>query len=337
MNNESEIIKRILKNFRRSPLHQNEFFHSDSEIIKLGGKDYLISIDSYSDEDHFRLDNPFNLGVNLAVCTLSDIFACGGKPILFCNSINSQDSWDVEYLDSLSKGISSILEKCNTGFIGGDFGYSDKWNFSGVAIGQADRIVTRKGALPGDILYVTGKIGSGNFEAASHISKMKNEINPFFEQHPVVFPLRIKEASLISNYASSCIDTSDGLFKSLLIISEINNCGFQISDIPYFSPGVEYVNSIGLPKECLMFGECGEYELLFTVNPKDENDLLKAAMEADCRLYRIGLIKEDNAKVIEINNAQISFDDFNIFARDFPDHYNYIICLTKYLTSKLAK
>lgn len=337
MNNENEIIKSILKNFRKSPLHQNEFFHSDSEIIKLGGNDYLISVDGYSDEDHFRLDNPFNLGVNLAVCTLSDIFACGGKPILFCNSINSQESWGMEYLDSLSKGISSVLEKCNTGFIGGDFGYAEKWNFSGVVIGQAKRIVSRKGAMQGDIIYLTGEIGNGNYEAAYCLNNNENKANNIFDKHPVIFPLRLKEAPLVSEYASSCIDTSDGLFKSLLILSEINNCGFQVSDIPYSSISVEYAKCAGIFKECLMFGECGEYELLFTVNPDNENKLLNAARETGCSLYRIGQITGEDNKLLETDNKKISLNDYDVFARNFPDHYEYIKCLTNYLASKLAK
>jgi thiamine-monophosphate kinase len=337
MNNENEIIKVILRNFRKSAHHKNEFFQSDSEIIRLGSQDYLISVDSYSDEDHFRLNNPYTLGMNLAVCTLSDIFACGGKPLFFCNSLNSESSWNIDYIDSISKGISFILEKCETGFIGGDFGYCGNWNFTGVVIGESDRIVKRKGASYGDLIYLTGEIGSGNFEAASVLGKLSCGLDDLFKKHPVVFLLRIKEAALISKYASSCIDTSDGLFKSLNIISEINECGFNISNIPYFPAGIEWTNSIGLPKECLIFGECGEYELLFTINPANEKKLLKDADEAGCKLYRIGKITNDLSKILLTDNQKFTLNDFKISARDFTDHYQYIACLTEYLLSKKAK
>ncbi len=337
MNNESEIISKILRNFRKSPLHKNEFFQSDSEIIRLGDKDYLISVDGYSDEDHFRLDDPYILGINFAACTLSDIFACGGRPLLFCNSLNCESNWSADFIDAVSKGISTVLEKCNTGFIGGDLGYYGNWNFTGVVIGEAEKIVTRKGAFTGDLLYLTGETGSGNFEAVSVLNKTVSESEDLFKNNPVVFPIRLREAALVSKYASSCIDTSDGLFKSLEIISEINGCGFRVLDIPYFAPGVEWTKRTGLPKECLMFGECGEYELLFTVNPANEKNLLLEAEEAGCTLYKIGRITETNIKTLEVNGKEIALNDFNIYARDFSDHYKYITALTQYLISKAAR
>jgi thiamine-monophosphate kinase len=334
MNSETEIIASLLKNFEKSSLHKNEFFHSDSEIINIGNHDYLISIDSYSDEDHFRLNDPFTLGMNLASCTLSDIFACGGKPLFFCNSLNAENEWSTDYINSISKGVSGILKRCGAAFIGGDFGFCGNWNYTGVVIGQSQRIVTRKGALPDDIIYLTGEIGPGNFEAASVLTGTGSKENDIFDRTPVIFPLRLDAASLISKYATSCIDTSDGLLRSLSIISQINNCGFNISHIPYFQSGLEWAKKMQMPKECLAFGECGEYELLFTVKAADENELLRDARRSGDSLFRIGNITEDSSQIISDNGHKYLVNDFNIFARNFKDHYKYINQLTEYLISK---
>lgn len=334
MNSEKEIITGILTNFRKSPQHKNDFFQSDAEIISLGSQDYLVTLDSYSDEDHFRLNDPFTLGMNLAACTLSDIFACGGKPIFFCNSLNCENRWDASFIDNLSKGVAAVLDKCGTAFIGGDFGFSYTWNFTGVAIGQAERIVTRKGASNGDLIYLSGEVGRGNFEAASILSPAGGKMDELFRKNPVIFPVRIKEASLVSRYATSSIDTSDGLFRSLDIISGINNCGFTVSGVPYCHPGLEWAKCMNLPVECLAFGECGEYELLFTVKPADEVQLLKDASLAGCRLFRIGTITDDKMKILHTESHKFTLNDFNIYARDFTDHYRYIALLTEYLLTK---
>ncbi|RJP70984.1 MAG: thiamine-monophosphate kinase [Ignavibacteriales bacterium] len=335
MISEYEIIKTILGNFRKSDRHRNQFFQSDSEIIKLGNKDYLITVDTYSNEDHFRLNDPYILGMNLATCTLSDIFACGGKPLFFCNSLNCEHSWSIDFIDSLSKGIAYVLEKCGIAFIGGDFGYCENWNFTGIAIGEANKIVTRKGANDGDLIFLTGEIGRGNFEAASSLYEINSgEGDELFEKHKIIFPLRFREAELVSSYATSCIDTSDGLYKSLDIISEINECGFVVNNLPYFKPGIDWINKIGLPKECLLFGECGEYELLFTINQRDEKILIKDAEDIGIKLFCIGKITKEKSKILEIKNKQLLLNDFNIAARDFKDHYEYIKCLTEYLISR---
>ncbi|MGA2298192.1 MAG: AIR synthase related protein [FCB group bacterium] len=337
MDAENQIIKTILGNFKSDSRHLNEFFHSDSEIIRLGNKDYLLTVDNYSDEDHFRTNNPYVLGRNLAVSTLSDIFACGGKPLFFANSLTKADGWDIEYINEFSKGISDVLKDCDAAFIGGDLGSSQNWNFTGVAIGESDRIVTRKGASQGDLIYLTGPIGNGNFESASQLTKLGQGLENLFENNIIQFPLRLKESELVSKYASSCIDTSDGLFKSLNIVSEINDTGFLISDIPYSEQGLMLTNSLHLPEEILMFGESGEYELLFTITPEQENSLLTDSRKFEIQLFKIGSISYNKQKLLQKSKEIINFNDFEIYARSFKNHYDYIGQLTQYLFSKFQK
>ena len=331
MNTEEQIIKTILQNFKKSDLHINQFFHSDSEIIRIGTNDYLFTMDSYSDEDHFRTDNPYILGRNLAVCTLSDIFACGGKALFFGNSLTKSESWSLEYIDLLSKGISDVLSECNVHFIGGDIGSAENWNFTGTAIGFSDKIITRKGAYTGDKIYLTGEIGNGNFEAASLLNKINSGMDQLFAKFPVQFPIRITESELISEFATSCIDTSDGLLKSLRIISEINSIGFIIQNIPYSEAGLILTSGLNLPPEILLLGECGEYELLFTISPENESDLLSKAQQKEVNLIKIGTITDSLEHKLIKNGKEYLLNDFDISARDFSDHLEYIKGLTHYL------
>jgi thiamine-monophosphate kinase len=274
--------------------------------------------------------------MNFAACTLSDIFACGGKPLLFCNSLNCEHGWDTDYIDSIARGISSILDECGAGFIGGDFGYSEKWNFTGVVIGETDKAVKRTGAKEGDLLYISGEIGSGNFEAGSQFGSLAVGLEDLFIKNPVVFPLRNQEAELVSKYASACIDTSDGLFTSLSQLAELNNLGFTVSDIPYINYGKELTDKLGLMEEVLFFGECGEYELLMAVSPENEQKLLSDAEDIESRLYKIGVLTADEKRVLISGDREMLINDYDISARDFRDHNQYIKRLIMYLRSKLS-
>jgi thiamine-monophosphate kinase len=334
MNIEKNMISEILKNFERSSLHKNNFFEADSEIIMLGSENYLVTVDSYSDEDHFRKNDPYLLGANLAACTLSDIFACGGTPLFFCNSIAVERAWDTTFIDQFAKGISSVLQKCNTAFIGGDIGMSARWSYTGVAIGKADRIVTRKGANVEDAIYLTGEIGRGNFEAASNIFTSESKLNQLFIMNPVHFPVRMAEATLISKYATSCIDTSDGLMRSLRIISEINNTGFEIRNIPYCELCILLTQLLELPKETLMLSESGEYELLFTVPRQSECQMIKEAIKNGVRINRIGSVKNSDTQLICSDKSKTDLSDFDIWARDFDDKLEYIKNLSDYISQK---
>ena len=335
MNAEYKLINQILKNFKRSVFHGNEFFSSDSEIIELAGKKYLITVDGYSDEDHFRIDDPLRLGKNLTACTLSDIFACGGRPVFFCNSLTAAHSWNDEYVNNLAKGIAEVLNECGAGFIGGDMGFCDRWNFTGIAIGESEKIVTREGAEPGSSIYITGKIGSGNFEAASRLLEGGKGLEELFPNNPVSFPVRMKEAGLVSKFAKCCIDTSDGLFRSLKILSEINNTGFIINNIPWYGPAMDLTKILKLPVEILIFGESGEYELLFAVDEEKEKEMLKEAEALKINITKIGEITEYKHQLIKTKNREISTEDFDIWARDYCDHLVYIKALTDYIKIKI--
>src|SRR4029079_862372 len=79
---------------------------------------------------------------------------------------------------------------------------------------------------------------------------------------------RLFESRLVRKYATACIDTSDGLFPALSVLSEINNTGVHLT-----TPLQEILHprakktcqSADLPSWFLLAGPHGEYELLFTI------------------------------------------------------------------------
>jgi thiamine-monophosphate kinase len=150
----------------------------------------------------------------------------------------------------------------------------------------------------------------------------------------VEFPLHIAASKLVSKYASACIDTSDGLLNALLILSEINAIGFAVSSVPYYTPGVMLTHLLGLPVEILMAGECGEYELLFTVHPEHEQEMVREAQLHSMKLYRIGKMAEPGEATVMSANQGIDVRDFDLCARNYRDQREYVAMLTTYLVDK---
>ncbi len=334
MNREVETIKRILKALPKSEFHSNIFFESDAEILDYHGKKLLFTIDEFSQEDLFRDNHPYSLGWNLAVSTISDILASGGKPIFYAHSMTiSHQFWDNTYIDLFSKGIANVLKKCSAGFIGGDMGSSDRCNYTGVAIGEAENPLTRKGTEPGQLIYMTGFVGSGNLEAAIKLNANHKLLKPFINNHRLVFPLRIKESELISKYATACIDSSDGLLNALNTIADINEVGYEISNIPYLKSGLIACKILGKPKAVLFMGECGEYELVFTIKKENEKAFLNASKENHLVFNKIGEIKEKLRKVIITKKDKIDVSDFNIKARNYDKIDDYLVDLVEYAKS----
>lgn len=167
MSKEKEMIEGISKPMPRSTSQLNKLFEADSEIIDFHGHRLLFTMDEFSEEDLLRDEDPYVLGWNMAVGSISDILASGGKPKYYAHSLVIQDSWTKDYVSKLSLGIAQVLKDVGVAFIGGDFGISKTWRYTSSVIGDLEGSpMLRSGAKVGDGIFLTGPIGSGNVEAA---------------------------------------------------------------------------------------------------------------------------------------------------------------------------
>lgn len=213
MSREKDIITIIANQLPRSDKQLNNLFESDSEIIQFDFTKLLFTVDEFSDEDHFRDHDPYILGWNLTVATISDILATGGLPRYYGHSVMiDKNKWGDFYLERFSTGIADVLKKTKAFFIGGDVGLSDHWHYTGIALGETNNTVTRIGAKPGDIILMTGQIGAGNLEAALNLYSRNLLLKKILKHYKTRLALRFDESRLISQYATSCIDSSDAGF-----------------------------------------------------------------------------------------------------------------------------
>lgn len=330
---ETDIIRLFLDAMPAGRARANAFFDADAETLDYDGGKMLFTVDGFDDEDHFHTRDPAVLGHNLAAATVSDIFACGGSVRFYGHSATVSDRWDAAFIRALSRGIADVIRECGAEFAGGDLGRSSRWCYTGVAFGHADRAVTRRGAHPGDVLYITGPVGAGNLLAAAALLPLDMEALGMDKALEVRFPLRHREAGAVARHASACIDTSDGLIRSLAILSELNGTGYECADLPWHAPALALLDRLGLPPELLAAGECGEYELLCCIPPDREEAFLREAADRGCVLHRIGCITASGRR-LRTAAGVLTLDSFDLTARRFPDHQAYLRELTAYFSSE---
>lgn len=334
MSKEKEIISVISRLLPRSRNQLNNLFESDSEIVQFGGKKLLFTVDEYSSEDQFRDNDPYTLGWNLTVATISDILASGGIPRYYAHSMNIPvQKWDNKYISHFSKGIADVLTKVQASFIGGDVGTADKWHYTGIAIGENENPVTRLGAKPREIILMTGQIGIGNLEAALNIYSKKPLLNVLLKGYKTRLAVRFDESRLIREFATSCIDSSDGILNALNTLSDLNNTGFEITQTPYFPGGLAVCKLLSKPKELLLTGECGEYELIFTINEKILPLFLQTDKHKHLSFTPIGRITRQPERLLITSEKTIDFTDFNVRSRNYENISLYIEDLNKYLVN----
>lgn len=332
MSKEREMIEVIHKHMPRSESQLNNIFEADSEIINFHGKSLLYTIDEFSEEDLFRDEDPYVLGWNMATGSISDILATGGKPKFYAHSLVIQDSWTKDFVEELALGIAEVLTEVGAAFIGGDFGSSKTWRYTGSVIGDLEGLpLLRSGAKVGDGIFITGPIGRGNVEAAIVLYSQNRLVKNLSRRWKNAFPLRNKEAEIIKRHSYCCIDTSDGVFNALNAISELSKTGFVVSNLPYVNSGLLLAKALNVPKEILFLGECGEYELLFTLCKEAEEEFINEAQQQKLTFHKIGEVKESGNKLLRERGRTIDLQRYDLSARDYADPKDYLRTVVNFL------
>lgn len=333
MSYEKRIIDLINSVMPKSPLRKSKSGEVDAEVIQLGDKDYLFTTDEFSKEDLLQEKDPFVLGWNIACGAISDIITTGGKPLVYSHAMVISKDWDEKYIENFSKGIAQVLKKYSISFTGGDLGIADNWRYTASVIGEpVGKLVNRKGCDIGDSIFITGKIGAGNFDAALSLYSENNKRERLLKGVKNKFKTHENLPEIISKYASSAIDTSDGVFAALQTLSNLNKTGFKIVNLPLMTKGVLASKILNLPELLLFLGECGEYEILFTVNEQDRTSLITTMKKQKIKIYELGKITESTKqKTVAYKNEIFNLAEYTLQARDYENVKEYLKKMIKWI------
>jgi thiamine-monophosphate kinase len=305
---ENNNISNIASFYKRSPLQINNIHESDSEIIKLKESIYLaITTDSISEEIETCLyEDPWLIGWMAVTVNLSDIAAVGAKPVGLVISQIIPDNTDEIFIKRLSEGISDACEEYGTYVLGGDLNSGDQLIITGTATGIVENgnILTRKGIKEGDIIYISGKAGLGNAYALNKFSSMPGLTINYIPK------ARIKEGILLREYATACMDTSDGVISTLDQLSRINNLGFEINEFehlldPEALKASDYYN---FPSWLFLAGQHGEFELLFSIPKEKTMSFIKKAREIEWYPLELGTATNKNTITLPLYNKTAKLD-----------------------------
>jgi thiamine-monophosphate kinase len=320
MLSERQIIEIVNRRIPSDARRKTACFESDAERLELDGRELLLTTDEFSSEDCFPAEDGYLLGWSIAAGAITDILASGGRPRFYCHALTASSAWTEAYLGELCRGVADVLSAYEVSFAGGDVGLAGEFRCTATVIGvPGERPLSRVGARAGDAVYMTGAVGAGNLNAA---------IALFGGVAATRFVLRPGEARTIARHATACIDTSDGVFRAMNTIADLNGVGYAVERLPYLEAGLQFAGLLGVPEELLFLGESGEYELLFTVGPDEEARLREDARARDYEVARIGqVVPAERGRVLRRGSGEVRLDDFDTGARAFKNADEYLAAL----------
>jgi thiamine-monophosphate kinase len=288
------LIEHLTKNFEIQNASTILSVGDDAAVIDHFGKQTVISTDMLIEDIHFDLMyTPLkHLGYKSVIVNLSDIYAMNATPTHITMNIAFSNRFSLEALDDFYEGVYAACEKYNVDLIGGDTSSSQKgFIISVTAIGEIteDKIVKRSGAQKGDLLCVSGDVGSA-FLGLTLLEREKKiyldnpQIQPDLENEQYIVGRLLKPEArkdIVEFFErenilpTSMMDVSDGLSSEILHICKQSNVGCKLYEekIPVNEQARQFAYKLELdPTACALSG--GEdYELLFTL-PQAEYDKL---------------------------------------------------------------
>ena len=284
--NEKKIIKIMNKKEIRS---------EDIEIFNLGNEQCAVCVDTLVEStDIPRGSKLSDISRKSVVSSLSDFAAKGIIPKFCIVSLTLPKNISKKQVQELSRGFSSACKEFKIQLLGGDTNQGNEISIHVVLFGSVKKFIKRNGAKVGDIICTTGPFGY-TLSALEIIMKKGKSTrffstkskNLFFKPKP-----RLKFGQESVDYITSSMDSSDGLSSCLNELSNQSKKKFLITKIPTNNDVIEFSkkNKISLNK--LVFDGGEEFELVFTVTPKNLKKIHIIAKNNKISIFEIGHVSK---------------------------------------------
>ncbi len=270
----------------------------DAAILPMGKRNLLLTTDVVNEGTHVPSGaRPDQVGWYVVAVNFSDIAAMGGEPVGFMSALTLPRNMEVSYLEDLARGMDACVAEFDARVLGGDTKEGPDLSICGIALGmtRGSRVLRRTGCGPGDLVAVTGTLGEAGWAQANLNGERRQEaIRILMEPRP-----RVEEGLVLAENeaVTCCMDISDGLASSLHQLSAANGCAFRVDydKIP-LTPLLEGMGEKERAEAVLYQG--GDFELLFTVQPKGWNSLQANLHREQLEATVIGSVEKQGKNVL---------------------------------------
>ena len=265
------------------------------------GKRLVVSTDVLTAGAHFPEYAAAELIANRSLAVnLSDLAAMAAEPLCFTLSLTLPRA-DAKWLTAFSRGLAELAGEFRCSLIGGDLSRGPLQVAIQVhGLCEAGHELRRKGARPGQKVYVTGWVGDGalglaglgvaasNIAFNAPIEELPEECRAHFQTAYFRPRPRVGFALAAAPLVSSAIDVSDGLLGDAGHLAAASDVGMVLypEQFPFSASARCCANPETRIRAALAGGD--DYELCFTADPANERELMAIAAGMDLPLTYIG-------------------------------------------------
>ena len=286
------------------------------------GMQLAVSCDMLVEGRHFLSTvDPARLGHKALAVNLSDLAACGAKPLAFTLALALPGA-DEPWLEAFSRGLFALADEHGCELVGGDT-TRGPLNICITVFGEvpAGAALLRSGARAGDDIWASGTLGDARLalEVFRGTLTLPAEVFKAARARMEQPTPRVALGQALRGTASAAVDVSDGLVGDLGHILAASGVGATL-DADAAASLVAAGDTPGLGTEtlrgCALSGG-DDYELVFTAPPAARAAVAQAGRESATRVTRIGRIEaETGLRIVDAGGAPVAqrFGSFDHFA-----------------------
>ncbi|MFX1376871.1 MAG: thiamine-monophosphate kinase [Promethearchaeota archaeon] len=322
-----QIIEELVKTKTGKTFIRDDSFLFDLETENIHEQLVLNSDMLVSSTDVPPQMDYYQVGRKSVIMNISDLLVKGVNPKGMIISLGLPRELKKEEFINIIKGIIDCSLKFNLRYIGGDINETKELIINPTVFGFKDPsiLIFRKGIHIDDYLVVNNRFGltgvgfdillnkNGDLDSFPNYKRsIKSVLEPDISENEALI---LSEKKL----ATSSIDSSDGLAKSLLDLMRSNpKIGFEIefNDNLIDPEAISYSQEFEIPLESLIFNGGEEFIHLFTIKA---NNFFKAKKEIQSKggtIFKIGKVISEEAIFILKENKRselkgYGFEHFN--------------------------
>lgn len=272
------------------------------------------------------VDDPYDYGAIAAANALSDLYAMGARPILTLNVAAMPGSLPADIVSEIFRGGATKVREAGAVVAGGHTIKDDEPKYGLVAVGliETDKLLTKAGAVVGDVLVLTKPLGTGvTTTALKNGTAQEEDIT-----QAVAWMKRLNDGALTLALAAGVKSATDVTGFSLLghamEMADASGVGLRLylPSIPFLGgarryaeagnfPGgsvenrmylrdrVQFEDTIDEYNQLLLFDAQTSGGLLIAVPKKNLGAFLEQAVSNATPLWLIGSVEEGEGIQVE--------------------------------------